>query len=124
MGAALLLFERYGLYSLMIADSLKHFVHAAICGMLLWRRLGGFGSQGLLITFVKALLASLLMAGAAALSLPLLSDLIGAGSVFHEALLVIVSALIYAGVFLLGARLLRIQELAWLTGLLRRQVSD
>ena len=34
LAAALLLFERFGLYSLMIADSVKHLVHAAISGGL------------------------------------------------------------------------------------------
>ncbi|MCA9915522.1 MAG: murein biosynthesis integral membrane protein MurJ, partial [Anaerolineae bacterium] len=44
----LLLFERFSLYSLMLADSLKHIVHASISGVLLHRRLRGFGDQRLL----------------------------------------------------------------------------
>ena len=50
MGVALLLFERYGLFSLMIADSVKHFAHASISGVLLWRRMDGFGRQRLALT--------------------------------------------------------------------------
>ena len=61
MGAALLLFESFGLFSLMIADSLKHFVHASISAVLLWRRLDGFGSQRMAITIFKTAIASLIM---------------------------------------------------------------
>ena len=53
MGVALLLFERYGLFSLMVADSVKHFVHAAISAVLLWRRLDGFGAQRLRRTLLS-----------------------------------------------------------------------
>ena len=122
MGAALLLFETYGLYSLMIADSIKHLVHAAISAVLLWRRLEGFGSQRLLITFIKTLFASMIMALAALATLPALSELIGTASVLNEALLVIASASLYGGIFLLVARLLGIDELAWLWTLLQRRL--
>ena len=122
MGAALLLFDYYGLYSLMIADSLKHFVHASISVILLWRRLDGFGSQRLTTTLIKTAAASLVMALAALATLPLLSDAIGSGSILREALLVVVCALFYGGIFLLGARLLRIDELSWLVALLRRRL--
>ena len=92
----------------MIADSVKHFVHASISGALLWRRLDGFGSQRLLGTGIKAALASLVMAGFAVVTLPMLTELIGSASVLHEALLVGICALLYGGVFLLAARMLKI----------------
>lgn len=122
LGVALLLFEHYGLYSLMIADSVKHLAHAAISAVLLWRRLDGFGSQHLLITFFKTLLASLIMAGVALLTLPQLGDMIGSATVLHEAILVIVSAALYGGVFLLMARMLQIAELSWLMTQLQRRL--
>ncbi len=122
LGVALVTFERYGIYSLMIADSVKHLAHAAISAVLLWRRLDGFGSQGLLTTLAKTLLASVIMAGVALMTLPQLSDWIGGTSVFREALLVIVAASLYGGIFLLMARLLRIAELAWLLTQLQRRV--
>ena len=81
LGVALVTFERFGLYSLMIADSVKHLTHAAISALLLWRRLDGFGSQGLLMTLLKTLLASAIMAGAALLTLPMISDWIGGATV-------------------------------------------
>lgn len=123
LGAALLLFEQFGLFSLMIADSVKHFAHASISAVLLRRRLGGFGRQRLARTGVKAALASLIMAGFALLTLPALSQWIGASSILRELALVGVCALLYGGVFLLAARLLKIQELSWLLKLLRERLS-
>ena len=123
VGAALLMFEPMGLYSLMLADSLKHAAHASICGVLLWRRLGGLGGQRLLATGGKALLASLIMAAAALISLPALQGWIGAETVLHEALLVTIAALCYGGIFWLAARWLRLDELAWLWGLLRQRLG-
>ena len=124
LAAALLLFERYGLFSLMIADSVKHFVHASISGVLLWRRLGGFGNQRLARTGVKAALASLIMAGFALVSLPLLTEWIGTASLLRELALVGLSALLYGGVFLLAARMLKIAELSWLLKLLRERLRS
>ncbi len=122
MGAALLLFDAFGLFSLMIADSLKHFVHASISGFLLWRRLDGLGSQRMAITVVKTTVASAIMAVAALATLPYLSAALGAGSIAREALLVAVGALLYGGLFLLMARALRLDELGWLWNLLRRRI--
>lgn len=124
LGVALLLFERLGLYSLMAADSAKHFVHASISGWLLWRRLEGFGSQRLAVTGMKSALASLAMAAVALLTLPGLSAAIGAASVLHELLLVVVCATLYGGVFLLAAHWLKLPELAWLLKLLLNRLRD
>ncbi len=123
MGAALLLFDSFGLFSLMIADSLKHFVHASISGYLLWRRLDGFGSQRMATTVFKTAVASLTMAVAALATLPYLSAAFGAASILHEALLVTVCALLYGSIFLIMARVLRLEELVWLWNLLRRRIA-
>ena len=123
MGAALLLFDSFGLFSLMIADSLKHFVHASISAVLLWRRLDGFGSQRMAITIFKTATASLIMTAAALATLPYLSGLIGTTGIVREALLVIVCALLYGCVFMMAARLLGLNELAWLWNLLRRRIA-
>ena len=106
----------------MIADTVKHFAHASISGVLLWRRLDGFGSQRLARTGLKSALASLIMVGFALVSLPALTQWIGETSIAREALLVAVCALLYGGVFLLSARMLRIQELSWLLRLLRERL--
>ena len=124
LGAALLFFERFGLFSLMIADSVKHFVHASISAVLLWRRLDGFGPQRLARTASKAVFASLIMAGVALVTLPPLSTWIGTSGILRELVLVVLCALLYGGVFLLAARILRIQELSWLLKLLRERVSS
>lgn len=122
MAAALLLFDSFGLFSLMIADSLKHFVHASISGFLLWRRLDGFGSQRMAITVLKTAVASFIMAVAALATLPYLSAALGTANVLHEALLVTVAALLYGSIFLIMARVMRLDELAWLWDLLRRRI--
>ncbi len=124
LAAALLLFERFGLFSLMIADSVKHTVHASISAVLLWRRLDGFGNQRLARTGLKAGLASLAMAGFALVSLPLLTEWIGRESLLRELALVGLSALLYGAVFLLAARMLKIQELSWLLKLLRERLGN
>ena len=41
MGIALILMPHFGLLSLMIADSVKHIIHATISGFLLQRHIGG-----------------------------------------------------------------------------------
>ena len=124
LAAALLLFERFGLFSLMIADSVKHTVHASISAVLLWRRLNGFGNQRLARTGLNAAIASLIMAGFALVSLPLLTEWIGTASLLRELALVGLSALLYGGVFLLAARMLMIQELSWLLKLLRERLRS
>ena len=124
LATALLLFERFGLFSLMIADSVKHIAHSSISALLLWRRLGGFGRQRLARTGAKAAGASLIMAGVAFVTLPWLSQWIGAASVAREIGLVGVCALLYGGVFLLAARALKIHELSWLWKLLRERLSS
>ena len=123
LAAARLLFEEFGLFSLMIADSIKHFAHAAISALLLWRRLGGFGPQRLARTGLKSMLASLIMAGFALGTLPALSQWIGAESILGELALVGIGALLYGGLFLLAARILKIEELSWLLKLLRQRLS-
>lgn len=122
MGAALLLFDAFGLYSLMIADSLKHVAHATISAFLLWRRLAGFGGQRMARTVFKTALASAIMAGSALATLPALSAALGGRGIVGEALLVAAGALLYGGLFLVMARLLRLDELAWLWSLLRRRI--
>lgn len=124
MGVALLLFERYGLFSLMVADSAKHFVHASISSVLLWRRLDGFGAQRLRRTAFKSALASLLMAAIALITLPTILEVIGDATILHELLLVALSALLYGAVFVLAARWLQLHELNWLLKLLRKRLTN
>lgn len=119
----LLLFEHASLFSLMIADSIKHFVHAAISAWLLRRRLGGFGEQRLILTTVKALVAASSMGIIAMILLHIMpasiSDLPGIGSLLSLGLIAAISGSAYLGI----ALLLRTQELLWLIGLLRKRIN-
>lgn len=58
-GTAVLLLEPLGLYSLMVADAVKHFVHAMIMLWLLQRHLGGLRGFGISAATWKAIAASL-----------------------------------------------------------------
>jgi len=122
MVAALALFSRYGLFSLMIADSVKHGVHALVSAYLLQRRLNGFGGQRLLLTIARAGLAALAMGGAIALALPPLTRWLGARGALAELALVTVSGVMGVGIYLLLAALLRLEELRWLTEMVRQRL--
>jgi putative peptidoglycan lipid II flippase len=63
MLTATLLLPRLGLFSLMVADSLKHLLHAAISGLILRRRLGGLNQHGVGRAVGVALAASAAMGG-------------------------------------------------------------
>lgn len=123
MVVAVLLVEQYGLFSLMIADSIKHFVHAFISSVLLARRMQGFGSQRLILTFAKTLTASLIMGGIAWVTLPMISEAIGTFGILREALLVLVTGALYGGIFLGVAIILRIEELRWLVSLIQKRLT-
>jgi putative peptidoglycan lipid II flippase len=117
------LLDAFGLYSLMIADSVKHVVHALVCGYLLLRRMGGFGEQKLILTLLKTTAAALVMGVLGWLTLPALASFTGTQGVVREALLVALGGALYGGVFLALAMLLRIDELRWLFGLVWRRLA-
>ncbi len=121
---ALLLLDSFGLFSLMIADSAKHVVHATISAVLLGKRINGFGSQKLLITFGKTVLATATMGIVGWLTLPTLSSIIGTHGILREALLVLVSGSLYGAIFLALAGLFKIEELRWLLGLVKSRLKS
>ncbi len=123
MLTAVTLFPRFGLFSLMIADSVKHIVHALVSAALLARRMGGFGQQRLWLTITKTGLATLCMGAIALLLTPALSRWIGTATVWHEAVLVLFTGGISTLVFLVLAAILRIEELRWLTTLVRQRLG-
>ncbi|MGQ9889617.1 MAG: murein biosynthesis integral membrane protein MurJ [Aggregatilineales bacterium] len=122
MITALTLFERLGLFSLMVADSVKHAVHALVSAYLLRRRLNGFGSQRLLPTIARAGLAALAMSAAIALALPPLAGWLGASGLLAELALVVVGGGLGLGIYLLLAAALRVEELRWLAALAWRRL--
>jgi putative peptidoglycan lipid II flippase len=123
MVIAFVLLPTYGLFSLMLADSAKHIVHASISAYLLARRMGGFGQQRLLVTSVKTGLAALVMALIALLVTPVLSQRTNAAGLIGEIVLVGLSGGMSVLVFLLVATALKIEELHWLAGLLRKRLK-
>lgn len=122
MVAAVLLLPALGLFSLMVADSLKHITHAIISAVVLRRRIGGFGRQRIGITLLKTGLAVTAM-GVVAVGLDtLLEPVIGIDTFLHRLLIVGLIAVACAVVYFGAAALLRIDELRWLGGLLKRRL--
>ncbi len=118
----LLLFNQFGLFSLMIADSIKHLVHAVISGFLLRRRIQGFGQQRFGRTAIKTSVAAGIMAVVGWITLSWLESLIGVSGAINQILLVIVPGLLSSLIFFLIAYLLKIDELYWLYGLVRKRL--
>ncbi len=121
--AVLLTFDHFSLYSLMIADSVKHLYHAVVSALLLGWRLQGFGEQALVLTFVKTSLASAGMALFAWMAMPLVAGWIGVSGMVDQLLLFIITGGLSGLVFFGLAIALRIHELYWLIGLIRRKLS-
>jgi putative peptidoglycan lipid II flippase len=116
------LLPTYGLFSLMIADSVKHFVHALTSAWLLSRRMNGFGSQRLLITLLKTGAAALALGVVAQIGEPVLESLIGTDGTLREAVLVTSIGALSGAAFIVVAVLVRVEELGWLWGLLRARL--
>ncbi len=123
MVVAIALLPRYGLFTLMLADSAKQVTHCLLSAYILSRRMNGFGSQRLLITLGKTALAAGVMGIAAFVLLPLLERFLGSGGIVREAALVGVSGGLSLIVFLLMTALLRLEELRWLARLLRGRIG-
>lgn len=124
MIVAVVLLPSYGLYSLMIADSVKHIVHAGISAYFLQRGLGGFGSQRLLSTALKTGLAVAVMGGVATVILPFAMDILNTTNILHELILVLGVGGISVIVFFLMAWVLRIQEWTWFIGMIRKKAKN
>jgi putative peptidoglycan lipid II flippase len=123
MVTAVALFPRFGLFSLMIADSAKHITHALVSAYLLVRRLDGLGGQRLLLTIGKTGLAAGVMGVVAALVTPPLAAAIGTSNLLREILLVMASGGISVIVFVGLAVFLGLGELRWMGGILIRRLG-
>ncbi len=115
---AVALLPTYGLFSLMIADSTKHVVHATLSAIVLAVRMGGLGKQNLLLTVIKAGTAAAAMGAAAVITEPYLEQIIGTAGLLREAALVGASAAVSVGVFAAAAWLLKLSEFRWIVGLI------
>jgi putative peptidoglycan lipid II flippase len=123
MVTAVALGKQFGLFSLMIADSLKHITHATISAYLLHRRLRGLGGQRLVLTLGKTLLAAATMGGVVLVTEPVFKSIIGKSGLLQEIVLVTMSGSLAILVFGLVAIFFNIEELRWLMMLVRRKFS-
>ena len=123
MVTAVALFPRFGLFSLMIADSAKHVTHALVSAYLLVRRLDGLGGQRLLLTIGKTGLAAGVMGVVAAIVTPPLITAIGTSNILREILLVVTTGGISVVVFVGLAVLMGLGELRWMGGILIRRLG-
>jgi putative peptidoglycan lipid II flippase len=124
LGVTIVLLPTLGLFSLMIADSVKHIVHTLVSAWLLHRRLRGMGGQRLLLTAIQTgaavLVMGLLLAGVE----PALEQWSDNASLLREIVVVVGGGALSVAVFVGVAWLLRIEELRWLFGLLRQRLGS
>jgi putative peptidoglycan lipid II flippase len=121
MVVALGLVARYGLYSLMIADSVKHLTHTGLSAVLLWQRLKGFGKQNLGMTMLKSWVASCLMGAVGWLIVPPLQNALGLENWWAEILLVLLPASLCMVVYVGLSFVFRLNELLWLVNWARQR---
>jgi peptidoglycan biosynthesis protein MviN/MurJ (putative lipid II flippase) len=88
---AIILLEPLGLFSLMVADAIKHMVHTVIMLLIFQRQLGGLGGFGITISLVKSLVATALTGLAAFAVASLLEPILPTQS-FLGRLILVVSA--------------------------------
>jgi putative peptidoglycan lipid II flippase len=121
MGVALLLAPAYGVFSLMLADSAKHIVHAVISGVVLRRRVGGMDEQRLVGSLLRTGVAAAVMGGLAWALSTWLMDSLGARTLAHEIAVVVIAGGVGGAAYLALAWLLRVEELRWVIGMVRRK---
>ncbi|MCU0498366.1 MAG: murein biosynthesis integral membrane protein MurJ [Anaerolineae bacterium] len=123
MFTAITLQPHYGLFSLMIADSVKHITHTVISGYFLHRRLQGLGGQRLTITLIKTGIAAIAMGIAVMWIEPIIEGYFGLDRLIDEILVVGINGVIAMVVFFGIAALLRIEELQWFLSMIRRRLG-
>jgi putative peptidoglycan lipid II flippase len=111
----------FTLEDLILANSLKTGIDAAMMAPLLLRKIGGLRGYGVLSLALRAA-SSALLAGAVAWGVgALLSNWLGLDSTTRRALVLAGAAGAGIAVYALGAWLLRVQELAALGAMVRRR---
>lgn len=117
------LLSTWGLFSLMIADSVKHLLHTLLSALLLWRRLNGLGDHGAYRTLLRVVLASAVMGAGTYGSLTGLEALLpAADGIIHEVILVAIPAMIGAGLYIGMSSLLKLEEIGVLWALIRQRL--
>lgn len=117
------LLDTYGLYSLMIADSVKHISHALLSAFVLHKRIGGYGQQNFLRTFAKTTLSALIMGLTVYVLSPPIITLIGGGNIFREGLIVLITGTICVLIYFGLAYLFKLEEIRWLMTLVKARLT-
>jgi putative peptidoglycan lipid II flippase len=112
---------RIGHRGLALSISVVAIVNFLLLLFFLRQRLGGIEGRALLSTLLRVTLASLVMAGVCWQVSRGLADWLPMGTFTGRLLNVLVAILVGMGVFVLGARLLRLEEMDRLIGAVRRR---
>jgi len=120
---AVALLPSFGLFSLMIADSVKHMLHTLLSALFLRRRLGRGGSQGVYRTLWLVIVAVSVIGLAAYGALRGVEALFPAGGGLAELLAVLVPGLLGAAIYLGLVTLLGVEEIRLLWGTLRQRLT-
>ncbi len=122
VGPALAFLLDLGFLGLVIANAVQLTSHALIMLFVFGRRFEGLGGYGVALTATKALAASLPLAILGHGSHMFLAGRMPSGAM-GEALLVILCTGLAGGGYLVGARLLRMEELEMLWSIVRRRLG-
>ncbi len=109
------------LYSLMVADAVKHIVHTIIMLWLLHRHLGGLAGHGVMKTLMKALVATAVTGTTAYLIAQQLISTFTLNGTGNKLIIVLGSGLAGVAVYLLFVFILDISEIKSLRQLLSRK---
>lgn len=116
------LLPTWGLFSLMVADSVKHLLHTLLSSLLLWRRLGGLGKHGVLRTLLLVLAASAVMGAGTYAAWYGLEIILPAEGTVREVAAVGVPALVGIGLYLAMSTLFKLEETQLLWAMIRRRL--
>lgn len=114
----------FTLDDLILANSLKTGMDAALMGFFLWGKIGGLDGFGIGSLALKVIGASALMGSAVWLMMMRLMSRFDLNALGGDFVVVVGSTLAGAAVYGLCAWLLRVQELAVIPALLRRRMGD
>ncbi|NDJ54507.1 MAG: murein biosynthesis integral membrane protein MurJ [Chloroflexi bacterium] len=122
LALAIILIEPFGLYSLMIADSVKLLLHMLISAVLLLRQIGSMQEHGIMRTTLLTCTAAAVMGGVAyGISWSVTQILPGTG-LLDEGLRVFLPALVGAGLYFGLMNALKVEEVNWFWTLLRQRL--
>jgi len=122
MAVAFGLLPWYGLFALMIADSVKHLIHTGVSAWLLYRRLDGYGDQHLISTTLRASLAAAIM-GVLAFGIAAALERALPAGLIRQTITVMLAGGVGVISFSVLASWLGLEEWRWLREILRRRLG-